>query len=212
MTTMPVSPAPMRPLRPTASVANLPTVTFGSRSLMWWGTLGFMVIEGWTTALLVVSYLYFRQNYDAWPPLRTPYPSLLIPSINLVIMLVSFIPARRAAAAGKRLDLPAVKRWLTVFSVIVIPILVLRWWELWALNTRWDSNAYGTAAWTIVGFHTSLLALDVCDTIGLTLFYYLRRMPPKAYSDCSDNSFYWYFTVGIWIPIYLIVYVGPRIL
>jgi hypothetical protein len=27
-------------------VADLPTVTFGHRSLMWWGTLGFMVIEG----------------------------------------------------------------------------------------------------------------------------------------------------------------------
>jgi cytochrome c oxidase subunit III len=201
----------MKPLRPTADAAALPSVTFGQRSMMWWGTLGFMTIEGWTIALLVAAYLYLRQNYVAWPPLRTPNPSLLIPTINLALMLVSIVPAWIAARAAARLDTTAVKRWLVITCIIELPILVLRWWELWALNTRWDTTAYGSAAWTIVGFHTSLLLLDVLDTYGLTLFYFLRRQPVKSFSDTNDNSFYWYFTIGIWIPIYLIVYVGPRI-
>jgi cytochrome c oxidase subunit III len=201
----------MKTLRPAGDIGDLPTVTFGHRSLMWWGTLGFMVIEGWTIALLVASYFYIRQNYEAWPPLRTPYPSLLIPTINLAILLVSLIPARIAQRKATQLDAPAVKRWLVIMSVICVPTLVLRWWELWAINTRWDTTAYGTAAWVIVGFHTTLLALDIIDTLGLTLFWHIKRMPVKAFSDTSDNSFYWYFTVGIWIPIYLIVYVGPRI-
>lgn len=201
----------MRPLRADASIAELPTVTFGHRSLMWWGTLGFMVIEGWTLALLVASYLYLRQNYDAWPPLRTPHPSLLIPTINLVIMLVSYIPMSLTSQAAKKLDEDGVKRWLVVSSLVALPIVVLRWWELWAINTRWDTNAYGSAAWVIVGFHTSLLLLDAADTWGLTLFYHLKQMPLKAFSDAHDNSVYWYFTVGVWIPVYLIVYVGPRI-
>jgi len=202
----------MRPLRPTVDVAELPTVTFGQRSLLWWGTLGYMTIEGWTTALLVVSYLYLRQNYDAWPPLRTPYPSLLIPTINLAIMIGSLVPTYLTAVAAKRLDEGGVRRWLLISTIIALPIIVLRWWELWALNTRWDTNAYGSAAWVVVGFHTSLLLLDVADTWGLTLFYFVKKMPLKAFSDTADNSFYWYFTVGIWIPIYLIIYVGPRIL
>ena len=200
----------MRPLRAEANVAALPTVTFGPRSLMWWGTLGFMVIEGWTLALLVVSYLYLRQNYETWPPLRTPHPSLLIPTINLVLMFVSLVPMYLAAAAAKKLDEPGVKRWLVISSIVATPIAVLRWWELWAINVRWDTNAYGSAAWVIVGVHTSLLLLDVIDTWGLTLFYFLKQLPLKAFSDTTDNTFYWYFTIGIWIPIYLIVYVGPR--
>jgi cytochrome c oxidase subunit III len=201
----------MRPLRAESDVAALPTVTFGHRSLMWWGTLGFMVIEGWTLALLVGSYFYLRQNYETWPPLRTPHPSLLIPTINLLIMLVSLVPSYLAAAAAKKLDEAAVKRWLVIASIIALPIVVLRWWELWALNVRWDTNAYGSAAWVIVGFHTSLLLLDAADTWGLTLFYFLKQMPLKTFSDTTDNTFYWYFTIGIWIPTYLIIYVGPRI-
>jgi cytochrome c oxidase subunit 3 len=201
----------MRRLRPAGSVAELPTVTFGHRSLMWWGTLGFMTIEGWTTALLVACYFYLRQNFAAWPPLRTPVPSLLIPSINLAMMLISIIPAWLVERAGKRLDPLPMRRWLVVSSVFGVAILVLRWYELWALNVRWDTNAYGTAAWTLVGFHATLLLLDVADTIGLTAFLFIKRMPAKTFSDAADNSFYWYFTVGLWIPLYLIVYVGPRI-
>ena len=200
----------MKALRPAGDVGQLPSVTFGHRSLMWWGTLGFMVIEGWTVALLVAAYFYVRQNYQAWPPLRTPYPSLLIPTINLALMLLSLIPAKIVDRKAKELDGPGVKRWLIIMSAIALPILVVRWWELWAINTRWDTTAYGSAAWTIVGFHTTLLLLDVIDTLGLTLFFHIKRMPVKAFSDTSDNSFYWYFTIGIWIPIYLIVYVGPR--
>ena len=195
----------------TGDVSSLPSVTFGPRSIMWWGTVGFMVIEGWTTAILIAAFLYLRQNYESWPPLRTPHPSLLIPTINLVVMLVSLIPARFVELAAKRLDEDAVKRWLVVTSLTSFPILVIRWFELWALNTRWDTTAYGSAVWTIVGFHASLLLLDIGDTIGLAVFFFVKKMPVKAFSDTVDNSFYWYFTVGIWIPIYLIVYVGPRI-
>ncbi len=201
----------MKPFRPVGDVAALPTVTFGPRSLMWWGTVGFMTIEGWTTALLVGAYFYLRQNYVSWPPLRTPHPSLLIPTINLAVFLISLVPAAMVANASKRLDEPAVKRWLLVMCVAVLPTLVLRWWDLWALNTRWDTTAYGSAAWTIVGFHTSLLLLDIIDTLGLTLLFFIREMPVKAFSDAADNSFYWYFTAGLWIPLYLILYVGPRI-
>ena len=193
-------------------VAELPTVTFGHRSLMWWGTLGFMVIEGWTLALVTAMYFYLRQNFETWPPLNTPRPSLAIPTINLAVMVVSMLPAYLASRAARRVDISGIKVWLLVTSVISLPIPVLRWYELWALNVRWDSNAYGTAAWTIVGTHATLLLLDVADTIGLTLFFWLKRLPARSISDVTDNSFYWYFMVLIWVPLYLIAYVGPYVL
>ena len=202
--------APSPPRQALGDVARLPTVTFGHRSLMWWGTLGFMVIEGWTLALLVGGYFYVRQNVEAWPPLGTPYPSLGVPTIGLAVMLVSLVPAYLTDRAARRLDTGRVRLWATVAAVLAIPILVIRWYELWALNVRWDANAYGSAAWLIVGTHASLLLLDVADTVGLALFYWLKRMPVKAMSDVSDNSFYWYFMVGVWVPLYLIVYIGPR--
>lgn len=192
-------------------VRELPTVTFGHRSLMWWGTLGFMVIEGWTLALIAAMYFYVRQNFRLWPPIDTPLPSLRIPTINLVVMLVSLVPVFLSDRASRRLDKGGVKIWLLVSAIISLIIPILRWYELWALNVRWDSNAYGSAAWLLVATHYALLLLDVADTVGITLFYWFKRMPIKAMSDVSDNAFYWYFMVLVWVPIYLIVYIGPYI-
>jgi heme/copper-type cytochrome/quinol oxidase subunit 3 len=205
------TPLPATDQQSLGDVRDLPTVTFGHRSLMWWGTLGFMVIEGWTLALIAAMYFYIRQNFVTWPPLRTPLPSLLVPTINLAVMLVSVIPVYLSDRAARRLDLGALKLWLLISTLVSVAIPVLRWYELWSLNIRWDTNAYGSAAWLLVGTHATLLILDFADTLGLTLFYWTRRMPIKAMSDTSDNAFYWYFMVGVWIPIYLIVYVGPYV-
>jgi heme/copper-type cytochrome/quinol oxidase subunit 3 len=203
----------MKPLRPAGDVARLPTVTFGERSLMWWGTVGFMVVEGWTLALCVAAYLYVRQNFVTWPPLRTPDPDLLLPTINLVLMLISLWPAYMAQQASKKLDVRGVRLWLTIGGFGSLPILVIRWFELWALNVRWDTNAYGSAAWVIVSLHATLLLLDIGDTIGFALFYWIRdKMPVKSMSDVSDNSLYWYFMVATWIPLYVLLYLGPRFL
>ena len=40
-----------RRLNPVVELSELPDVVFGPRDLMWWGTLGFMVIEGFTLVL-----------------------------------------------------------------------------------------------------------------------------------------------------------------
>jgi heme/copper-type cytochrome/quinol oxidase subunit 3 len=193
-------------------VSRLPTVNFGAKNLMFWGTMAFMVIEGWTLALTAMSWFYLRQNTQFWPPLRTPNPSLLAPTVNVVVMLVSIVPAWLAAKAAKRLDRAGVALWMLVSGAFGLAILVIRLFELWAINTRWDTNAYGSVAWLIVGLHATLLLLDVGDTIGLGVMWATRELPPHYYSDTVDNSNYWYFTVLVWIPLYLIVYVGPRFL
>ena len=202
----------MESTRESVDVSRLPTVVFGSKCIMCWGTIAVMVIEGWTMVLTGMSYFYLRQSSPHWPPLRTPNPSLLIPSINMAVMLVSLVPSYLAAESAKKLDRSGVIRWLFVLGAFGIVILVLRWYELWAINTRWDTTAYGSIAWLVVGLHMTLILLDVGDTIGLGVMFAKRELPPHFYPDTTDNSMYWYFTVLGWIPFFLIVYVGPYFL
>lgn len=202
----------MESTRESIDVSRLPTVVFGSKCIMFWGTVAFMVIEGWTMALTGMSYFYLRQSTPHWPPLRTPNPGLLIPSINMAVMLVSLVPSYLAAESAKKLDRSGVTRWLLVTGFLGVVILVLRWYELWAINTRWDTTAYGSIAWLVVGLHMTLILLDVGDTIGLGVMFAKRELPPHYYPDTTDNSMYWYFTVLGWIPFFLIVYVSPYFL
>jgi cytochrome c oxidase subunit 3 len=56
----------------TLDVSHLPGYVFGHGSLMWWGTLGIIVIEGTTFAMLIATYFYLRLRVTDWPPHLSP--------------------------------------------------------------------------------------------------------------------------------------------
>ena len=201
----------MRSVRTTLDVSALPATVFGSRGLVWWGTVGFMVIEGFTLALCVVSYLYLRRNFIEWPPPRTASPDLLLPTIGVVLTVLSNVPMYLVAQAARRFDRGAVTRWLAVTSILGLVLLLIRVFDFAALNSRWDSHAYASVAWTTVGFHALLLVLEVGETVGgLLLFLFARCLQDKHFVDATDNAIYWRFVTLGWVPLYVLVYLVPR--
>ncbi|MDQ3995811.1 MAG: cytochrome c oxidase subunit 3 [Gemmatimonadota bacterium] len=202
----------MRRTRPALDVSELPTVVFGHRDIMWWGTTLFAVIEGFTLALCAATYVYLRKNFAAWPPERTPPPDLLLATFNLLLMLGSIYPAWWTQHRAKELNLPAVQKGLLISSALGLLILGLRIGEFFTLNTRWDQHAYGSIVWLTVGFHITLVMLDVGDTLGLTAISRSGRWEEKHFVNTTDNSNYWYFMVLSWVPLYALVFLGPRVL
>lgn len=202
-----IDPIPVRGVR---DVADLPDVTFGNRSLAWWGTLWLMVIEAGTLVICATAYLYLRKNFYDYPPRGTALPSLGVPVTQLIVMAASLVPMALAARAAKRIDLESARLWLTLELVFKAAILVLRWYEFKALNVWWNSNAYGSAAWVILGFHATLLLLDVCEDAGIALILWSGDARKRHLSDITDDAMYWYFTVGAWVPLFVLVFLYPR--
>ena len=201
-----------RRARAVMNLSKLPDVVFGPRDIMWWGTLGFMVIEGFTLVLTAAVYLYLQQNFAAWPPEGTPNPSLGIPTVQVVVMLLSLPLVWWISKAAHAYELGKVRIGLTVASVVALAFVALRILEaIFSLNVKWDSNAYGSAQWMILGSHFTLLLLEFIEVTGMALLFWLAPVEEKHFSDAADMAFYWYFMVGVWIPIYLIVYVGPYV-
>jgi len=192
-------------------VGELPTVVFGHRSLMWWGTLGMMAIEATVFGLAIMAYFYLRSHQDTWPISSLP-PDLLWGTLNTGVMLASFVPAHLAKKAAEHLDLRGVRVWLVVSVLFGVAFAVIRGFEFAALNTRWDSNAYGSVVWLLLGLHTTHIVTDLIDTLVLTVLFFTGPLDGKRYVDVSENSFYWYFVVATWIPMYLVIYWGARAL
>ena len=195
---------------PVLDVSKLPTTTFSHRSLAWWGTVGFIAVEGTTLFIAIVAYLYLRRNFQAWPPEHILRPSLFWPTVQVVVLLASLVPTIMADRAAYRIDLVKLRQWLLVTLGFEIAVLAIRWQEFLSLNVRWDSNAYGSAAWTLVGFHSTLLLVDLVETAVLLALLFSSRRLERHYADATDATFYWYFLVATWIPIYVLVYLGPR--
>jgi heme/copper-type cytochrome/quinol oxidase subunit 3 len=190
-------------------ISTLPTFAFGHRSPMWWGTMGLMLIEGTVFALAIMAYFYLRSHASAWPMSRFP-PELIWGNINTVVMLASAIPNHFAKRAAERLDLREVRLWMVVCLLFSIVFLGVRVLEFTALNTRWDSNAYGSAVWMLMGLHTTHLVTDAYDSAVLTTLMFTGPLEGKRYVDVSENAAYWYFVVLSWLPIYAVVYWGAR--
>lgn len=198
--------------RTTVDVSRLTTVPFGHRNLLWWGTVGFAVIEGFTLVLMTASWFYLRLNEYEWPPGRTPDPDLLVPTLNTVLLLLVIAPMRMVDRAAKRHDRGGVVRGLLIALAMTIVVAVLRWWELLALNVRYDAHAYASAAWGVVVLHATLVVVDVFETGTLAWLFLSGRAKQKHYPDASDAADYQYFLSLAWVPLYVIVYWGPRLL
>jgi len=192
-------------------VSQLPSYGFGHRSIMWWGTLGMMAIEGTVFALTVATYFYLRSHATAWPMGVLP-PDLLWGTLNTAVLLVSMIPNHLAKKAAEAHSVAGVRLWVVVSLLFAVAFLAVRVMEFATLNVRWDSNAYGSVVWTLLGFHTTHLATDAADTLVLAVLFFTGPLDGKRFVDVSENSMYWYFVVWTWIPIYLTIYWGARAL
>ena len=196
-------------MRRALDISALPSYAFGHRSLMWWGTWGLIAIEGTLFALTVASYFFLRSQSDAWP-ITAPPPALLWGSANTVLLLVSMLPNHLAKKASERSDLVPTRWWLMACLLCALVFLVLRVFEFRSLYTRWDSDAYGSIVWTLLGLHTVHLITDTYDTAVLTLLLFTGPMEGQRFSDVSENALYWYFVVLSWLPIYAVIYWAPR--
>jgi cytochrome c oxidase subunit I+III len=195
--------------RRTVDVAALPNHAFGHSGLIWWGTVSFMVIEGSMFVIAIVAYFYLRTRVPAWPP-SAPNPDLTLGTINLLILLASALPNQAVKTAAEKYDLVKVQRGMLICLCFGVAFLVVRAFEFASLNVAWDSNAYGSIVWVLMGVHTAHLLTDVVDSGVLTALMFSRHVERKRFVDVSENALYWYFVVAWWIPIYLVVYFAPR--
>jgi heme/copper-type cytochrome/quinol oxidase subunit 3 len=199
----------MRPIRAVADVQALPRTVFGNRSLMWWGTVGFIMIEGSTLFICLVTYFYLRRNFATWPPQHIYRPALLIPTIQAAVMLLSNIPMRMVDRATRRMDLGAVRSGMVICSVLIVLMSILRAFEFSALKVRWDTSAYGSVAWATLVAHGTLLLLEMAETLVITVLLFQPNVEERDLSGVSDNALYWYFLTGVWIPLYVMVFLTP---
>jgi heme/copper-type cytochrome/quinol oxidase subunit 3 len=128
------------------------------------------------------------------------------------------------AAPGEHRAEPFVSKWagekdlrkdrigVIVMTAFGIAPLIPRAFEFSALNVWWDSNAYGSSVWLLLGLHTVHLITDVVDTLVLAAIMFTRHAAnARRFGDVQDNALYWNFVVITWLPIYGCIYWIPRV-
>jgi cytochrome c oxidase subunit 3 len=196
----------------TLDVGALAPGAFGSRSVMWWGTMGIVLIESTVFALAIGSYFFLQSRLPSWPPDGVAAPDLFWGTVNTFVLLASGIPNQLAKLAGERVDLRRVRVWMVVCLLFGVGFNAIRAVEFMHLNVRWDRDAYGSIVWLLLGLHTTHIVTDFLDTLVLAVLMFVGPIEEKRFVDVQENSVYWYFVVLAWLPIYGVIYWAPRLI
>jgi cytochrome c oxidase subunit III len=195
----------------TLDASALPSHAFGHRGLMWWGTMGVVAIEGTVFALALVAYFFIWSHAKTWP-MGAPAPDLFWGTVNTVILLASCVPNHFTKRAAERYDLGKVRVGMIACLLFALAFMVARIYEFTSLNCRWDTSAYGSLVWVLLGLHTTHLLTDLLDTAVLAVLMFTGPLEDRRFVDVSENAMYWYFVVLAWLPIYAVIYWAPRVL
>jgi cytochrome c oxidase subunit III len=195
----------------TEDLSGLPHDKFGAGSLTWWGTIGFMVIEGTAFALTFAAYFFLMNQEQQWPPDPWKSPDLIAGTLFTIVILLSEIPNTMIKKAAEAQDADKVERLLLLMSGIGVVLLAIRAFEFPSLNISWYENAYGSIQWALLLLHTVHVLTDWVDTAVLAaLFRTPLRFERRRFIDVCENAMYWRFVWLTWLPIYLMLYWVPR--
>ena len=175
------------------------------------GMVGLIFTETSFFAIFVVAYLYYVGKSTSGP---TPAAVLHTPILASIVLLssswtiVQAMRALRANATGR------FARWWFFTFLLGATFLVLTARE-WARLIGHDgltiaTNLFGTTYYTLVGLH----ALHV--TMGLTIIALVLALTLRGHVDARHAertemlSWYWHFVDGVWVIVFLTVYVVGR--
>jgi len=197
--------------RPVGDLAYLPEHGSGASNVVWWGNLGFMLIEGTAFLLAIGAYLYLQSQSPAWPPPGDALPALGWSGLFTAGLLLSALPNLWVLRQARRQREGQVRLGVLLMTLIGIALAVIRWFELQHLGVRWDTDAYGSVVWLLMVLHTSHVLTDLGDTAVQAAWLYTHEVGADQFSDVEDNANYWSFVVIAWLPIYGLVYWLPRL-
>jgi cytochrome c oxidase subunit III len=193
-------------------VSDLPTIAFGSRSPLWWAEILTIMMLSAIVATLISTYLYLRIGFSSWPGPDVTPPSLLLPTISFVFLLIVTAPIYGAGKATQHAEKRRSTYGLAITFLLGIIFLVLRFSTFREVDFKWYSGVYGSLVWVIMGFHTILTVAATVWTgvlLGITL---ARRDREQQQMGIEINALYWGFLALSWIPFYFLLFVYPAAL
>ncbi|WAK03941.1 cytochrome c oxidase subunit 3 [Methylobacter sp. YRD-M1] len=192
--------------------SKLPSYAFSHCVPIWWGIIGLIVVEATVFASLVISFFYLQTNFPTWPPDGTQPPELLKPTLATLVLLASAIPMYWADSSIKEGKTFPLKVGPLISIALALAFLIMKVIEYRDIGFRWDTHAYGSVVWAIVGFHSAHVLALILKTSVVTTLAWQNYFNSKRRIGVTVNGLYWYFVVIIWIPLYMTIYWASHLL
>lgn len=187
-----------------------PQYVSGTKSIGWWGIFLLLLIESAVFVGLISSYFYLFANATVWPPAGTPLPSLGVPIIYTVVLLLSGVfgwLGNRAISDG---NVATMRWWRLAGMIALIVFLALKIYEYATLPYQWDDSTYASILWLIAGFHSAHVLTVLIKEIPIQVLAWKGFFTQERLGAIEGATMYWIFVVAWWIPLFVTVYLFPN--
>jgi cytochrome c oxidase subunit 3 len=193
----------------TIDVSHLPTFALGARTPMFWGVVLLMAIETTMLALMVLSYFYIRGNFPGWPPTWAGDRAFHLATAGVVLLLASAIPNHLMGRALVSHRVVRSRTLLVITTLFGLAAFATRVLELPRLQFRWDTHAYGSAVWGILGLNSFHQVTALLENLVMIALLLLGPVEKKHVHDLQLGGYFWYWLIAVTVPLYAIVYLEP---
>lgn len=193
-------------------VSALPDFSISNQSPIWWGQALMAMIEGTLFLILIGIYFYARLSVDVWPPPGDQLPPLTAATIGLLPLALSTFASYWASEGAKEDSRRKMLAGLIANLLLAFVFLALQATAWLHLNFGWSTDIHGSIVWTILFLHTFDAVADLIFTFVLVVILLTGRYGIKQRIAVHVDSVLWYFIAAIWIPLYAVVFWGPRVL
>ncbi len=145
--------------------------------------------------------------------LNGPYPldvfNIPLTSASTFVLLMSSLTMVLAVSSAERDDAAGARRWLLGTALLGLAFLGFQVYEFThfvAEGLTLGTNLFGSAFYTLTGFHGAHVAGGVLWLLGLLGHSFKSGLTRERALDVEVAGLYWHFVDVVWIVIFTVVY------
>jgi cytochrome c oxidase subunit III len=188
------------------STPQAPGQVRSSPHLLLVGIIIFLGSELMFFAALFGMYFTLRGQTSPWPPAGIEI-GFVKPLIFTIVLVSSSFTMQMAVVRVRQGNVRSMKRWIWLTFLMGWIFLAGQFWDYLEFNFRIGTDAYGSAFYTMTGFH----ALHVFAGL-LAMLVVLGRAAAGAvdrdeHAGLEVVTYYWHFVDAVWIALFLTIFV-----
>lgn len=173
------------------------------------GVIVFIMAEMMFFLGLISAFMISKANAVEWPPVDQPRLPIAATAFNSIVLLASGVTMyltgrvfQREGFGDKSKMLFLVTLGLGTFFVVFQGV---EWARILSQGLTLQSSSYGAFFYLIIGAH----AVHAIGSIVAQLRLYLKfRKGTLRLQSFRAGQTFWYFVVGVWPILYVLVYLG----
>ena len=175
------------------------------------GMVCLILAESAIFLIFVVAYVFYIGKSLSGP---MPAQVLELPILGTVCLLSSSFTVHAAVSALRKANIRGCTLWLAatvLLGAVFLMTTAREWYHLihdFGLTIR--TNLFGTTFYSLVGLHATHVVIGlILLTVALVLLLN-GRVQEKHAERLEVLSLYWHFVDGVWVVVFLVVYVLGR--